>query len=815
MIIRHRGLLTLVLCAALVLAIGRAWGALIGDHAWFESLGYADVWWWRTSVALTLKCGAGAIGTLVMRAHLEAVRRSFVSVVLPDRVGNLDVVGAVSDRTISTILWGVALLVGIVLTVPVGDWIPLANVLDARPFGEADPYFQYDIAFWTNWLPFELQAYAWALIAHAGMCLLTIMGYLVTRGITTDGRALRITRHARRHITVLGAILLVLIAWSYRLDGFQRLIGVGGSDGGFGFADHRIGLPGSIVMQVIAIAAAGVVTWSAWSQQPRAAIAAVTTVLLMALLLRQAMPLLADSVEGGGDVVARERRYQETRAAFTRRAYESDRVVAAERSDTASISATPLWDRGTIPATSGARVGALLSWDDSRGIPSAVVFDAMRTNGWLPTWNALPFDVTAENPLRAINARSGRVLPPIVVSDSGRGYAIVSDPARHIAAPLIASTSSRLAHAWNQQNPRLLMRPTPQPSPVLVTVRDVRERVALVVPSLRRGAHVIPVSYADSLLWALDLYAVSATYPLAEHAMLDGDEYAAVQFAATALVNAHTGRVSIVVESDLPLLARQPLRRLQTHVLSVAALPEALRQALPPRADALGLEAAIAARYGSRALEQDSASWIRGGGRLRDYSLVRGASGDSALARDDVVPVWLPSRHEYALTAAAVDVRGVVRGVLLAPGGRDRRTRWLPNAEGVAYEGVIRAMQEATDSLRQPGSLSGARRGTTRVLPGAGAPRFLTPFFSVRDGRPSQVTAVLLTDGVRRGVGGTVTDAMLVWSLGSRPPAPGTAAAAMYRQMRAALRRGAWVEFGASLDALGRVLGVAPDSSPR
>ena len=124
-------------------------------------------------------------------------------------------------------------------------------------------------------------------------------------------------------------------------------------------------------------------------------------------------------------------------------------------------------------------------------------------------------------------------------------------------------------------------------------------------------------------------------------------------------------------------------------------------------------------------------------------------------------------------------------------------------------------MQEATDSLRQPGSLSGARRGTTRVLPGAGAPRFLTPFFSVRDGRPSQVTAVLLTDGVRHGVGGTVTDATLVWSLGSRPAAPGTAAAAMYRQMRAALQRGAWVEFGASLDALGRVLGVAPDSSPR
>ena len=815
MIIRRRGLLTLVICVALVLAIGRAWGALIGDHAWFDALGYGDVWWLRTTVAMTLKFAAGALATLVMRAHLEAVRRSFVSVVVPGNVGNIQLTGAVPDRTISLVLWACAFAIGVLLTVPLDDWIPLANVLDARPFGESDPYFRYDLSFWTAWLPFEIQAYTWALLAHAVMSMVTVVGYVLTRGIGTDGRALRVTRHARRHITALGALLLLLIAWSYRVDGFDRLVHGTGGEGAFGFADHRVGLPGGIVMQVICLAAAGVVTWSAWSRQPRAGIAAVTTVLLMALLLKQGMPLLADSVDGGGDTVARERRYLDAGASFTRRAYESDRVLAAAESDTASLPSTPLWDRATVPRSARGRLGALLAWDPSQGVPGATVFDALSTPGLLPMWRVVPIDVTADSPLRRVTPRSGRTLPPIVVSDSGRGYAIVSDPTRRIAAPSIAGISARLAHAWNQQNPRLLFGEMPGPSPVLVTVRDVRERVALLAPLLHAGAHVVPIVHEDSLLWALDLYAVSATYPLSEHVMLDGDEFSAAQFAATALVNAHTGRVTIVTERNFPLLAKRPLERLARHLVALASLPESLRRSMPPRADALEIEGGIAAHFGSRAIQEDTSAFIRRGGPMLELSLVHGVGPDSALASDDYVPVWLPMRRVYALTAAALDSRGVVRGVVLAPGGEDRRTRWRPSGDGAPYDGVIRATQETSDSLRLPGSLTGARRGSTRVLPAAGAPRFLTPYFTLRDGRPTQIAAVLLTDGLRRGVATNIPEASLIWRDGGRTAVPASTAAAMYRQMRDALQRGAWGEFGASFDALGRALGVPRDSTSR
>jgi len=813
--LRHRGLLAVVLAIALVLALGRAWGALIGDHAWFEALGFADVWWWRTNVSLTLKIGAGTLATLVMRVHFEAIRRSFVSVVVPGNVGNIELNGAVADRTISLVLWAAALAVGTLLTVPLEDWVPLASVLDARPFGEADPYFRHDLAFWTAWLPFELQAYTWALTSHAVMALLTMLGYVLTRGVGTDGRALRVTRHARRHITVMGAMLLLLIAWSYRIDGFDRLVLGTGGDGAFGFADHRVGLPGGIVLQVICIAAAGVVTWSAWSRQPRAGIAAVTTVLLMALLLRQGMPLIADSIDTSSTPEARERRYLDAGASFTRRAYEADRVVPALPSDTGSLAAAPLWDRATLPHYSPSHILAVLAWQGTDGVPEGVAFEQQKSAGLLPTWQTMPVELMAREPFRLVTTATSRTLPPIVASDAGRGYAIVSDPAHHIAAPSVEHGTARLAHAWNQQNPRLLFGALPRPSPVLVTQRDVRERVALLTPSLYPGTHVSPLIFADSLLWVVDLYAASATYPLSERVLLDGRDVGAAQFAATALVNAHSGRVTFVTERRPPVLAQRALERLARHVLPVAALPEQLRLALPPRAEALELEAFVAARFGSRTVQDDTTAFVRRGGALTGLALVRGVAADSSIIADDFVPVWLPTRRTFALTAAAVDARGVVRGVVIAPGGEDRRIRWLPSADAVPYDGVVRAANDVSDSLRQLGGLAGARRSSTRILPGPGAPRFLTPFFTLREGRPTQLSTVLITDGLRRGVATDVPEAVVGWREGARSASPPSAASSLYRQMREALQRGAWTEFGASFEALGRALSVPRDTAPR
>lgn len=797
---------TVAAAAALLLVLGRAWGAVTTEHAWYAALGFEDVWWWQLRSALLLKGVAGTLGTLAMRAHLAAVRRSFVAVVMPRRVGDLEFTAEVQERALSLLLWTIALGVGVLVAVPLDDWTVVARAIDGAAFGETDPHLLRDVSFYVNVLPLEVQAYEWAVLAHALMCALVVAGYAITRGIALDEGALRVTRHARRHLTVLGAILLVLLAWSYRLDVFERLAAGTGPDGAFGFADKSVALPAALVLQVVTLSAAAVVAWSGWSRQPRSAIVAVTTVLLLALLLRQGLPLIADQVAGGADPVARELPYLRARASYTQRAFDGMRVAQAAPGDTARLEDVTTWDAGTLQRGAVFRRPRLVplggvAWQGGGDGPRALLFEDVPLRGdGLPAWRPLAVDARVPDPLALLERDADTTpLPPLAVVDGAAGYAVARDSARRILAPRLGDGLARLAAAWGLQNPRLAFGALPGRAPALVSVRDVRARVERVAPLLVTGRVVTPIVALDSLWWAAELYAVTARYPLAEHRLFDGREVTAAQHAALALVNAHTGRVTIVADQSPSPLARAWVRRTLRHAIGSAALPEPLRAALPPRWDALELEGGVAVRHGSRRLDVSGL----------DVQLPEG--GDSAVATV-APPVWLAGRGAWAATAAVLDSTRALRGLLLAPGGRDRTVRYVPVDDALRFPALLDATRQVVDSVRR--TRPDVRRGWTRIVPASGDVRFVTPLFAPRgDGAPG-LDGVVVADA--RGVGiGTSVLAAAGPPTPSRAPGPvpdadAAVAASLYERMRAALRRGDWLAFGTAFEALGRALKVAP-----
>jgi uncharacterized membrane protein (UPF0182 family) len=789
---------------ALLLVLGRAWGAVTSEHAWYAALGADDVWWWQFRSALLLKGVAGMLGTLAMRAHLAAVRRSFVAVVMPRRVGDLEFTAEVQERALSLLLWLVALLVGVLVTLPLDDWTTVARAIDSRPIGEADPHLLRDVAFYVDILPLEVQAYEWALLSHVLMSGLVVAGYAVTRGVAVDGGALRVTRHARRHLTVLGAILLVLLAWSYRLDVFERLAGGTGPDGAFGFADKTVALPAALVLQVVTLSAAAVVSWSGWSRQPRSAIVAVTTVLLLALLLRQGLPLIADQVADGLDPVAREAPYLQARASYSQRAYDAARVAPAASADTARLEDVSEWDAAMLQRAAVFRRPRLaplaggVAWQGGGSAPGTYLFEEVAADDALPRWRALALDPRAADPAAALDRDDdARALPPLAVQEGATGYALARDTARRILAPRLANGVSRLAAAWGLQNPRLALGALPGRAPALVSVRDVRSRVERLAPLLETARTVTPIVALDSLWWATELYAVTGRYPLSERRVFAGFEVTAAQHAGIALVNAHTGRVAIVPDASPSPLARSWMRRLGARLVRPEDVPAALRAALPPRWEALELEGATALRHGSRRLD--------GAG----LEVLLPESADSALVAH-APPVWLAARATWAATAAVVDSARILRGVLLAPGGRDRTVRFQPVSEGTRVPAMLDASRQAFDSLRR--ARTDLRRGWTRIVPAAGLVRFVTPLYATRsDGTPA-LDAVVVADARGVGVGTSVLAAAgPAPTPGPLPVSPDAAAAvSLYERMRAALRRGDWGAFGTAFDALGRTLGVPP-----
>src|SRR5699024_8814476 len=89
----------------------------------------------------------------------------------------------------------------------------------------------------------------------------------------------------------------------------------------------------------------------------------------------------------------------------------------------------------------------------------------------------------------------------------------------------------------------------------------------------------------DSLYWAVELYSASASYPLSERFVLLGEERGFLQHAATALIEAVSGRVRLVEDANPDPVTASWTKRFPELFTAVASLPAALQQVLPPVVD--------------------------------------------------------------------------------------------------------------------------------------------------------------------------------------------------------------------------------------
>src|SRR4051812_35316679 len=141
----RRWLLIVVAGLAVALLFARAAAQVYADYLWFGSLGAVDVWRAKYTSLLALRFLAATISTLFVFANLYAVRQSVVSLVLPRRIGNLDIGEEVPRRQLTWAAAALSLVLGISLAWPQNDWSRYLLARIGQPFGESDPYFAADL----------------------------------------------------------------------------------------------------------------------------------------------------------------------------------------------------------------------------------------------------------------------------------------------------------------------------------------------------------------------------------------------------------------------------------------------------------------------------------------------------------------------------------------------------------------------------------------------------------------------------------------------------------------------------------------------
>ena len=316
----RRGVLLFgVAIAAALLLLGRAVTALLVDHAWFSAMGVPALFWEQVIDTAILQGGAWVLGTLFAFANLYAVRRTIRAVAVPSRVANLEVTAMISGQRLLAVTVALALLVGGALAIPLTNWVDLALLRHGLPFGEIEGVLGRDLGFYLYWLPVEETLYLWSLVSVVSMTALVVVLYALTRSLRMEGRRVAASTHVRRHLSALGAVVLLLLAWSYRLDAFELLRQGSGPEGLFLKVDHRVTLRIDYALSIASAIAALVVFRAGWVGQLRTAFMTLTLILVAALGLRHAAPAVLANTTLLGEPATRDLDYLASRALYSRR----------------------------------------------------------------------------------------------------------------------------------------------------------------------------------------------------------------------------------------------------------------------------------------------------------------------------------------------------------------------------------------------------------------------------------------------------------------------------------------------------------------
>jgi uncharacterized protein len=805
---QRRWLIASAIALAVLLLVGRLAADLYSSYAWYDALGATSVWRARVGTMTLIRISEWIAASLFSLGHLFTVRQSVVSLVVQRQLGGVEFAESFTGRHLTAAAVVLSLALGAALALAQTDWTTAFLAGSGASFGATDAYFGADLGFYVFWLPFEAQLWTWMLFVVLTTTVVVITLYVITAGARIEAGRLRLSTHARRHLTVIGGLMLLMLAWHFRLEMYELLMNGTGPGGAFGYLDHRVGIPAALVLSLITLGA-GLFVMIVGVGSQRMAIGAVLAVLVLWAVARQFVPATVRRLTRDADPVVRERPYVATQAGYTRRAFAVDQIEIADSSATfktvdSAVTAAAVWDDLTLrlavdPTQPVDTTASWIGWRPSaRGPVADMVHRSADASGTRETWTVMSVDAGAADPsgdivpiadaMGRIGSGGDRTVHPPLVYPGATSYDVIADSTHRVVGVPIDSRMSRIAHAWSLQSPQFVAGHLVGPKPTLVDVRDVRERLDRLVPFFVQGRTVRPIVVADTVYWVVDLYAASNWYPLSISITVDGEDWRYFKHAAVSVIDGYSGDVIIVPDEGLDALASVWVHRFQTLFTTAAALPAGIRDMLPPTPNQLMVQAEAFGRFGLRATDFE----------LRHVPA--GSGGDSDVVTGGPVTL-IRSRSAVSTSVPLVDSTDRVRGVMVSIGGANRRTVWVESAPGPRWTALADRFRglDSTSARRSPRQLHAA----IRVLPVGNRLVFTEPVFAYPVGDSPTLAYVGVIDGeTARRLAGLRRD--------GTPVAGGDLRAqvqAVYAAMRTALQRGDWAGFGRAMEALARISG--------
>ncbi|MCC0175969.1 UPF0182 family protein [Waterburya agarophytonicola K14] len=155
--------------------------------------------------------------------------------------------------TIKAIAGLISLVFGFIAA---GNWAVILRFLNPSNFDSVDPQFQKNISFYIFRLPFWQLIETWCIGLSCTALIACTLYYLLSGNSLSEGRFPGFSKIQLRHLSFLGAGVMVSIAIRHWLNRFDLLYGFRGVVYGAGYTNITVQLPIEVCLTVISIISA-------------------------------------------------------------------------------------------------------------------------------------------------------------------------------------------------------------------------------------------------------------------------------------------------------------------------------------------------------------------------------------------------------------------------------------------------------------------------------------------------------------------------------------------------------------------------------
>ena len=326
------------------------------DLLWFREVGFTSVFWTAIWTKLLLGVVFAVLFFALLFVNLLIVRRIAPTTrfLTPDQ----EVIERVRQAFEPYLRWLIplgcavlAILVGIGVTSQWQTFLLWRNSSGVT-FGNPEPLFHRDPAFYIFTLPWLQFLQGWLFSSLVGVTLLTAIAHFLWGGIRPQAQlwADKVTPAARAHLSVLLGLIMLTKAWGYYLGRFDLLFSTRGVVQGASYTDVNAQLPALNFLMIAALICAVLFLVNIRVRLWSLPVIALALLAVVSVLLGTAYPAFVQRFRVAPQEFQKEQPYIEDNIEGTRQAFaidDEDVTVPPERPYVPQVTAKDLRDNET------------------------------------------------------------------------------------------------------------------------------------------------------------------------------------------------------------------------------------------------------------------------------------------------------------------------------------------------------------------------------------------------------------------------------------------------------------------------------------